>query len=65
MASKYKFCLKKYNMKAVKALKSIIILLNVYHNGNIIPVFYIKYNVIVFQKNTAHKIRSKKKILGL
>ena len=38
-------------MKAVKFLKNIMVLLNIYYNKNMILVFYVKYNVNIFQKN--------------
>lgn len=51
--------LKKYNIKVVKILKSIIKLLNIYYNKNIMLIFYIKYNVNAFQKNLGQDAKNK------
>lgn len=51
--------LKEYNVKVVKILKSIIKLLNIYHNKNVMLIFYIKYNVNAFQKNPVQDTKNK------
>lgn len=38
-------------MKDVKILKNIVKLLNIYYNKNVIPTFYIKYNINIFKNN--------------
>ena len=35
-------------------------LLNAYHNKNVIFVFYVKYNINAFQKNTVQDAKNKK-----
>lgn len=57
--------LKEHDVKAIKASKSIVVLLSPYHNGNITLMFYIKYNINVFQKNTAYDIKSQKENMGI
>lgn len=51
--------LKKYNIKAIKASKNIVVLLNIYYNKNIILVFYVKYNINIFQKNIVYNIKNR------
>lgn len=41
---------KEHDVRVIKILKSIVGLLNIYHNENVMFVFYVKYSVNAFQK---------------
>ena len=52
-------------MRIIKILRSKVGLLNVHHNENVMLVFYVKYSVNVFQKNTIQNAKNPKKIMEI